>query len=256
MIRTTSVIAGASLAFLAAACGAQEEDAPELYTYATYFSCPGGPLERADEIMAGSVERMDGLVEDGTITAWGWLAHHTGGHWSRIAYHQAASLDGLLDALEAIQGNGDDAEEEAEAAAGDDGPGLIAICNSHEDYIWQVESGTVGKERGAAGFSVYHVCDMNREDRADEIVESHFAPIFNKLVEDGKLTSWSWQSHVVGGEFRKLQTMSAEDHKSLIAARGEAIEMAYADDNAAGEEFTEICGQHVDYMWDIVHETP
>jgi hypothetical protein len=31
---------------------------------------------------------LDGLVEDGTILAWGWLKHHTGGDWRRIRYHQ------------------------------------------------------------------------------------------------------------------------------------------------------------------------
>jgi hypothetical protein len=37
---------------------------------------------------------MNKLVEDGAITGWGWLAHHTGGTWRRIRYHNATSLDG------------------------------------------------------------------------------------------------------------------------------------------------------------------
>lgn len=244
---------GAALVVAGLPALAQEDEAPERYTYATYFHCPGGSLERVDEIMAEDAKRMDGLVRDGTISAWGWLAHHTGGRWQRVAYHQAGSLDALLDASDAIQSDDDDDDEEAES---DDGPGFGEICNAHDDYIWQVEAGTVGKERGPAGFSVYHVCDINREDRADEIVESHVAPILNKMVEDGKLTSWSWQSHVVGGEFRKLQTMTGADHKSLLAARAAAIEAIYGDDNEAGAEFSAICGPHVDYMWNILQETP
>ena len=76
------------------------------------------------------------------------------------------------------------------------------------------------------------------------------------MVEEGNLTSRGWSSHVVGGRFRKLQTMTAADHKSLLAARGEAISLIYAEDSEAGTEFSEICGPHVDYMWNIVHETP
>ena len=60
----------------------------------------------------------------------------------------------------------------------------------------------------------------------------------------------------MGGEYRKLQTMTAPDHKSLMAARGDAIEALYDDDNEAGAEFSEICGPHVDYIWNIVNETP
>ena len=66
---------------LTLACVAQEEEdeGPLAYTYATYFYCDGGPGKRADEIIAADAERMNGFVEDGTISAWGWLAHHTGG---------------------------------------------------------------------------------------------------------------------------------------------------------------------------------
>lgn len=122
----------------------------------------------------------------------GYLAHHTGGAWQRIFYHQANSLDALLDASEAIQGGGDDDGADDAAADEDKGPSFA--------------------ERG-------------------------------------------WSSHVVGGKFRKLQTITAADHKTLLAARGEAISALYDENDEAGNEFSEICGPHVDYMWNIVHES-
>lgn len=251
-----ALLLGTTFTALSLASLAQEEEsAPELYTYASYFSCPGGPLSRADELVAEDEARMDKFVEDGVVSAWGWLAHHTGGQWQRVSYHQASSLDALLDASDAIQGNGDD-DDGDDADGEDEGQPFGAICNSHDDYIWQVENGIVGKGRGAAGFSVYHICDINREERADEIVNEHVAPILNQYVEDGKLTSWSWQSHVVGGKYRRLQTMTAADFKSLLAARSDAIEAIYGEDDEAGAEFSDICGPHADYMWSIIHETP
>ena len=243
-----SLAAASALALVALACVAEEEEeesGPMAYTYATYFKCAGGSLDRADEIMAADAERMDGFVENGMITAWGWLTHHTGGSWQRAIYFQAESMDALLDAY---AGTGEGSDPEANAEFG-------AICNAHEDYIWQVDNGSQGDGRGEVGFSVYHVCDMNGEDRVDEIVNDHMAPILNGLVEDGKLTSWGWSSHVVGGKYRKLQTMTASDHKALLAARGEAIQAMYAGDSGPGSEFSEICGSHVDYMWNIVHES-
>jgi len=250
-----ALLVGMGLTALCLATVAQEEDAaPERYIYASYFSCPGGSLTRADELIAEDADRMDQFVKDGTIQSWGWLAHHTGGKWQRVSSHSAGSLDALLDGSDAIQSDDDDDEEE-EAS---DEPTFGQICNMHEDYIWQVKAGTLTTvaERGSAGFSVYYVCDLNGEERADEIVKEHFAPLLDKFVADGKLSSWGWSSHVVGGEYRRLQTMTAADMKSLLAARSEAIEAVYGEDNAAGEEFTELCGPHVDYMWNVIHETP
>jgi hypothetical protein len=245
-----------SIAFMAIAVTAfaqEEDEAPERYTYATYYNCGGGPLSVADEIIAEDYDRLDALVDDGTIAHWGWLAHHTGGQWQRIFYYQADGLDALFDAGDAVQGNDDDGDDD-DAADDDDRPPFGSICNRHDDYIWQVENGASNDDRGEVGFSVYHACNLNNEERADEIVAEHVAPILNKMVEDGDLTSWGWQSHVIGGRFRKLQTMTAVDTKSLVAARTAAIAALYDDDNEAGEEFTAICGPHVDYIWNIVHE--
>ena len=79
------------------------------------------------------------------------------------------------------------------------------------------------------------------------------APIFDKLVDEGKLTSWGWASHEVGGWYRKLQTMTGPDHKSVLKARAEGLAAVYAEGNKLGEELTEICGTHSDYMWNVVH---
>jgi hypothetical protein len=254
-----ALLAGAALSALSFACVAQEEEGSEMFTYATYYECGGGPLSVPDEVIADDAERMNGLVDDGTIAHWGWLAHHTGGNWQRVSYFQADSLDALLDAGDAIVGGDDDdadADADADAAAddADDGPTFGSVCNRHDDYIWQVENGNGSDDRGAVGFSVYLVCDSSREERADEIVDAHVAPILNGLVEDGSLTSWGWSSHVVGGRFRRLQTMTATDHKTMLAARGKAIDAIYADDNSMGVELDDICGAHVDYMWNIISE--
>lgn len=246
------IVVTMGLTVLSLAGVAQEEDeGPIAFTYATYFNCDGGPLAAADKVIADDAERMNGFVEDGTISAWGWLAHHTGGQWSRIFYFQAATMDALMDASAAMQDDGDDEEKGDDADAADDDDVFGMTCPRHDDYIWQVENGSGGEKRGKVGFSVYHVCDIGREDRADEIVDQHVAPILDQYVEEGKLTSWGWSSHVVGGKYRKLQTMTAPDVKSLMKARGDAIGALYGEDDEAGAEFTEICGPHVDYIWNI-----
>jgi hypothetical protein len=228
---------------------AQEAEQSTSFTYATYFYCDVTGQDRADEIVKKeNAPVYDQMVKEGLISGWGWLAHHTGGKWRRIQYYQAPTVAALLDAQAEM--------EKRFEAAGDDDMEFGKICNAHEDYIWEVESGSSGKERGAAGFSVYYRCDESKEERADEIFAKDFGPILDKYVADGKLASWGWSSHWVGGAFRRLQTMTASDHKTLLAARAELIDEMYADDSKAGEEFNAICGSHSDYMWDIQLETP
>ena len=84
-----------------------------------------------------------------------------------------------------------------------------------------------------------------------------FAPVYDKAVADGKIKSWGWLSHVIGGEYRCLSTMSADNYGDLLAARAEILETIYGDgENPAGKEFGEICTSHTDYLWDIEHQKP
>jgi hypothetical protein len=249
-MRTTKTIGVLLGLIFAAGSAVAQDDAPTRYTYATYFHCNVGLEEAADAVMERDAPIIDGLVEDGTILSWGWLSHHTGGDWRRIRYHQSDTLEGAMTALQAVNEAVTEVHGEDDAAA----EAFSEACPRHDDYVWEAEAGTIGDTRGTVGFSVYHFCDMNREERADEIVKESIAPVLDKMVEDGKLTTWGWQSHVVGGRIRRLQTMTATDLGSLLSARQESIELIYAENEAAGTEFTEICGAHLDYVWNIDHE--
>jgi len=239
---------------LAAVAGnalAQEaEEAPKVFTYATYFYCDVTGEERVDEIVkTQNAPVYDQLVKEGVISGWGWLTHHTGGKWRRIQYYQASSVAGLLDAQTEMGKRLDGVDAAADKDFG-------KTCNAHDDYIWEVESGSSGDTRGDAGFSVYYKCDESKEERADEIFAKDFGPVFDKYIADGKLTSWGWSSHWVGGAYRRLQTMTAANHKDLLKARAELIDEMYAEENKAGLEFNAICGSHSDYLWNIQIETP
>ena len=245
-IRNCSV-AGLALLLTSGIAYAQEEEESKGFTYATYLYCDTNTEDAMDK-MVDEFEKpiLDKLVEDGVMNNWGWMRHHTGGEWRRIRWFSSDSIQGALDGIEAMT--------EAMDAAGEDSDVEPATsCWSHEDYIWAVESRSDTEERGEASMSVYYSCKISDETRADEIFDELFAPVLNQYVEDGKLTSWGWQSHVIGGWFRRLQTMSAPDYKTLLAARQEALDTVYAEDSELGAEFAAICGPHHDYLWDNVH---
>jgi hypothetical protein len=252
MIKIT-VLTTIALTGLMAAQGtiAQEEkESPDQYIYATYFYCDTSKQEAVDaEVMKYMVPVYDAAVADGTIGNWGWLAHHTGGKWRRLQYHTANSIDGLMAAQNTI------GERMDKVDLGDDV--FSKACNAHDDYIWKrVVGNELQVERGSAGLSVYEICEINRETRADEIVEKVFAPVFNKAVADGKLASWGWNEHILGGKFRRLMTMTGKDFPSLLKTRGEILDELYGEDgdNPEANEYADICGSHADYLWEIQHE--
>jgi len=242
-----NLIVLSTFVFLSNTAIAQDDKASYIYT--TYFYCDVARQEEADEVFE-DVDKpiFEAAVKDGTITGWGYLAHHTGGKWRRAQYYAAGSVVELLAAQEAI------AERQEEE---DDSDEFGEICNAHDDYIWRSVAASGGDilavPRGKVGLSAYYVCD-SREGAADEIVKTIFAPVYDSQVGPGKLSSWGWAEHIVGGKYRRLATMTAEDWPALFAARASILEAG--QDSELGDQFGEICGSHTDYMWEIRHETP
>jgi hypothetical protein len=241
----------ACAALLAGPMAHAQDQAAERYIYATYSYCDISKQDRYDELFE-QVNKpvLDAAVKDGTITMYSHLRHQTGGQWRRAAVHGSGSVQGLLDAQkkmgDAMEANEKNRKLDAEAGA---------ICPSHDDYIWRVVAGNVGTaNRGGASFSTYYVCDQTRESQADALVKGMVAPIFDKMVADGKLMSWGWLEHIVGGKYRRLETISAPDVKSLMEARAALVEAL--EDNPGGDLMTSICGEHTDYIWEITAQAP
>ena len=65
----------------------------------------------------------------------------------------------------------------------------------------------------------------------------------------GHLATWGYFSHRVGGIYRRLETMSGPDHKTLFAMQDAIYEEATEIDAAAVAEFNSICSWHSDYLW-------
>ncbi len=249
MMRTGAYVLPACVCLLFGMTANAQDKPAEVYVYATYHYCDFSQQDRADEIYEQTQKLgNEAAIKDGTISSYGWLAHQTGGKWRRANYFTAGSVQALLDAQKKMGDQADPKNKKIDAEFG-------SICNSHDDYIWRRVAGNIGTvARGGAAFSTYYVCDQGREDEADALVTSVFAPVFDKMVTDGKLKSWGWNEHIVGGQYRRLETFSATDVGALMAARAAIVEAF--DDNPAGDTFTDICGDHTDYMWEIKSQAP
>lgn len=242
-MRTTRLIAALLVATGPCLVAHAQQQAEQPYIYATYYYCDVTRQEQVDQLVMRDRGVLDDVLRDGSITGWGWLAHNTGGRWRRLQYFSATSVEALLDAGDKIQA----------ALNANRRQQFGAICNAHDDYIWHgIASSSPAAARGKVSLSTYFNCDQSKAARADEIVRTVIAPVYNAHVGDGMLRSWGWNEHLVGGEFRRLATVTADDWGTLMRTR-ETLIAALANDPLANELF-EICSSHADYMWDIQME--
>ena len=249
--RIGATVLPACLCLLAAPAATAQDPPAERYIYATYSYCDFSKQDRYDEIF-DQVQKpvLDAAMKDGTINVYSYLGHQTGGQWRRAAVHGAGSVQALLDAQKKM-GDQADANEKNKRL----GAEASAICPSHDDYIWRAVAGNIGSaNRGSAAFSTYYVCDQSRETQADDVVKGIFAPVLDKMVADGKLRSWGWLEHIVGGKYRRLSTFSADDVKALLEARAAVVEAM--EDSPGGDMLTAVCGEHTDYIWEIKSQAP
>ena len=232
----------------------QESPVPA-YAYVTYFLCDAGREFRADEIIERSFKpHYDSAVEAGQILQWSWLSHFVGGEWRRALVIGASNMDDLLASAGALGEAIEDSTPEA-------GRVFTEVCPEHVDYIWRTVPGVggtaVGSARGTAGFSTYWDCDVNREERVDELMRETFGPIYDAKVATGELSSWTWLAHDVGGRWRRALSLTASDHNTMMRTRGALLEQFSAGRNSrALTQLNEICPDHEDLMWDIQLETP
>ena len=247
-----SLIGIAGLIFLGAvmAVSAQEEDGPPV-SYVTYYLCDVATQGNMDSIVA-TLEKpvFDSWVEEGRLLGWGYLSHFTGGRWRRAQYHVSPNID------EAFRNQAEIFSEiYADNRAG--GQARSEACEAHEDYVWSVNAGSEpGADRGNVSLSVYFVCDVADQQRADDIFAEIYAPHLDALQSNGEIASWNWQSHLLGGRYRRLQTVTGADYAAVNRARFGTIQHVNQNHPALAREFAQICDEHEDYLWDIVHETP
>lgn len=231
-------------------CMAQDDDGPSAFSYATYYVCDVATQGDMDTVVETNEKAVfDRWVKEGKLLGWGYLSHYTGGRWRRVQYHTSATMADALNNQAAIF-----TEIYSDNQAG--GQARAEACEAHDDYVWAVQQGSpAGADSGAVSYSSYYVCDVNGQERADEIWAEANAPYLNKLQEEGKITSWGWSTHVIGGKYRRLQIIRGADYASVVQANNGLAQFA-GDDANLGEEFNDICGSHTDYLWDVVHEAP
>ncbi len=227
---------------------AQQQTQPVVYS--VYYHCAPDQLARVDSLMGSFWAPLASKqVAAGNATTWGWLKHHTGGVWNRAFYFVSADGDKAFDAVDAL--NAEAARTNA-ALARETG----RICSTHEDYVWNRIAGNqspaeLAQNRPTGGYSIYYECAPAREDRADAIVTTAFAPTLDQAVTSGGMHSWSWLGHVIGGRYRRLLALDGASPKAMVQAVGTVVSELRTKQPDAYREFSEICDSHRDYVWNI-----
>ena len=250
-MRNIVVMAIVALCLLLSAGSAVAQE--QNFIFGEYYVCDQNREPIADllvEHVYGPIYQKQ--VDAGNITGWGWLAHRIGGEWRRILISTGTDMAKIIAARGAIVA-------ELQESAPNENRMFTEICDSHDDVIWRRVAGPIDPELSNVGnfsYSSYYFCNQAKQDRADEIFKELLEPAINKLVESGELKSWGWFAHAFGGIHRRLMTHSGMDQAALMASVVKYNEAAGETNQALANEFTEICGTHVDYMWNRMLPKP
>jgi hypothetical protein len=226
------------------------QETPPTYIFATYYRCNQATEQRADALFKETVApTYKKEVAAGRIGAYGWATHWLGGEWRRLEYTTGRDLDKMVDARQALI----ESLLKNQRQAADE---FSSICPSHDDYVWvSVVSSqppdAIAASRTAVANSTYFECDVSREEEADEIVKSAYAPILNEHVREGKIVSWNWLRHMMGGKYRRILVFDGTDHKSVLNYWSSLAGRLSAAHPRQSERFSSICSAHTDYVWDI-----
>ena len=248
-----TAVCAALLPLTAGTAAAQEEEAPMVY--GVYLQCNPAMGARLAEIISQDwAPIVQAHIDAGDLTAWGHLAHNSGGGWNRAIYHVGTDRARMLTAMDEMVAEWAEANPESLSE-------FWAACSDHEDYIWtrvtgSAAAGQLAVSRPAMGMSTYWVCDEGRGALADLLVEQVFAPVYDAQVEAGLLNSWAWLSHFVGGKYRRLLVMDGADAEALLTARDNILETMVDEHASLTREFSNVCNGHTDYLWNIVESGP
>src|SRR5210317_830362 len=103
-------------------------------------------------------------------------------------------------------------------------------------------------------YATYLYCDVSKEGAADKAME-RFAPVMDKMVDDGAIKAWGWMSHHTGGQWRRIRWHQSDSVIGALEALdtiGAVIEKKYGENDKAADAFSKACPRHDDYLWQMV----
>jgi len=101
-------------------------------------------------------------------------------------------------------------------------------------------------------YGTYFKCSPGAESLADEIIRSSYKPHYDQAVEQGRIVSWSWLQHYMGGQWRRVLVLVTNELEAALETSGALGEIISDTSPAAGRAFSEICDSHEDYLWEAV----
>ena len=224
----------------AVAVDAQDQDTPR-FAFAMYYECDLNLEGAVDQAVMASMEPIyQRYVDSGELDSWAWRAHAIGGPWRRSAVIVAGDLETVLDTRAAIVR---EVQTEAPAAVNL----LNAGCPVHEDYVWALsfesqEAPTTLEP--TPSLTAFYRCDGAPPGEVGTIVRERVAPFLEGMVREGRLTTWAWGGHVMGGVYDQVLYLAGDSHISILEARADL-------NNAGVGNFGQLCSRE-EYAWNPI----
>lgn len=128
---------------------------------------------------------------------------------------------------------------------------LLSLTTLLFILVLAVPTGTAAQGLSGFIFSTYYECDITLEAIVDDALMSNVAPIYDRHVEEGSITEWSWSAHVIGGAWRRLAYFVTPDRASGMAARASILETIQQEAPETAALVNRACPKHDDYIWTV-----
>jgi len=102
---------------------------------------------------------------------------------------------------------------------------------------------------GTVFVSQYYECIVGQEGEADRIAEEVLAPILDRHMEMGHISTWGWLAHDTGGPWRRVTFFASPDMATLFATRDAIVQDVLGEHAEDGATLNTVCPSHDDYIW-------
>jgi hypothetical protein len=227
LIRSAVVCALAIASFAMTAPGQAQE--PTHYTFVSNWDVPRGQWTEFEKSEAQTTSVLEGLVTDGTLTAWGSSAAlvHSEGGYTHTNWFVSTTQAGIVKTLEAL----------GTASRGS----AYAGVTKHEDFM--LHTITHGGKTARANSGVVRVAMWRAKPGQGEGVENYFKkyiqPDLDAGVADGSVLMYNFDSQAIHTDAPGNYNLAVVYANAEGLDKGAAMLAAHAKENpAAGDGFS------------------
>lgn len=106
------------------------------------------------------------------------------------------------------------------------------------------------EDEGPYVYASYYQCSPGQIGPAVQNLRDHWAPVLQRAIDAGDLTTWGVATHTTGNEWSLVLYHVGPDVNRLLGVIDAGVQQLYENTPDEAAAFSESCPSHVDYVWE------